>query len=133
MAFAATLTLLGACQCPDPHHVQAINDSPEHVRNVEVVISNAQTRQTWTLDDERAFARNIGHLSIETRFNQMKRIAGLINSKAMRIDRTPPKPDPGLDCPCRLCGVPTPAAPPDTAPPTTNVPAAGPQSAPRIK
>lgn len=132
LPFALALAFLGGCQCPEPHHVQALNDSPEHVRNVEAVIGNAQARQTWTLEDERAFTRNIGHLSIETRFAQMKRIAGLINSRAMRIDRTPPKPDPGLDCPCRQCGVPTPAPPPPvTQVPTTDTPPTSAQ--PRVK
>jgi hypothetical protein len=133
LALVSSIALLGACQCPEPHHPTPVMDSPEHVRNVEITIANAQARQVWTQADERAFSQNMAHMSIETRFAMGKRIAQLINSKAMAHDRTPPKTEPVPECPCGRCGgVPTPVAPASPAP-ATNMPPNGAQPGPRAK
>lgn len=120
MALTLLLPCLSGCNCPEPRYPNQpvrIVDSPEHVRNVQVTISNAQAKGVWTADDERAFSHNMSHLSAETRFAYGVQIATLINTKAMVIDRTPPKTKPPARCPCGTCnGATTPASPasPDT-------------------
>jgi len=120
MALALLLPAFSGCNCPEPRFasdIAPVPDSPEHVRNVQVTISNAQAKGVWTVDDERTFSRNMSHMSAETRFAYGVQIATLINTKAMIVDRTPPKTKPPARCPCGTCsGTSTPAAPatPDT-------------------
>jgi len=118
LALIVLVPLFGGCACPEPRHATQVVDSPEHVKNVETTIANAQARRVWTVEDERAFSRNLTHLSSDTAFAYAKQIAVLINNGAMTIDRRPPKTKRPALCPCGTCkGTTTPAAPasPDTS------------------
>lgn len=121
---ALALTLLNGCQCPETHHAQRVVDSPEHVRAVETTIVNAQARHLWTSADQREFRNNMSKMSLEKRFELAKRIATLINTKAMRIDNPKSKTPPPRICPCTpgFCDAdPAPAAPaPTTSTEPTN-------------
>jgi len=114
---ALALILLDGCQCPEPHHPQRVRDDVEHVRAVETTIVNAQARHLWTSADEREFRNHMGNMSLETRFELAKRIATLINTKAIRIDNPKSRTPPPRICPCTpgFCDAdPVPAAPAPT-------------------
>lgn len=138
LALIVLLPLFGGCACPEPRHATLVVDSPEHVKNVETTIANAQARRVWTVEDERAFSRNLSHLSPDTAFAYAKQIATLINNQAMTIDRRPPKTRRPALCPCGTCnGTSTPAAPasPDTTGgrPTSPQPGTTAPAAPAVK
>jgi hypothetical protein len=123
---AVALVLAGGCYCPHPDHAKPVVDSPQHADAIKAQLVAAEAKKLWTADDERAFRYNLGHLSAETRIASATKLAALINSKAVRIDRTPSKTPPAPTCPCTpgLCdGTPgTPATPGTTATPGAPMP-----------
>jgi hypothetical protein len=125
---AIALALASGCYCPEPHHARPFTDSPKHNDATKAQLAAAESKKLWTGEDEQAFRSNLSQLSPETRLAFAKRLATLINSKAVKIDRTPPKTPEAPLCPCGTCnGATTQASPPDgprvpeiAAPPRAN-------------
>lgn len=126
ITFAAGLTLMLGCRCPEPEHPSTISYDPHQAELMKATLDKAQAKKTWTRDDEVAFRRSLANLSPQNRLASALRLAGLINSRAVLFDRAAPKTTPPPMCPCipKMCDA-VAAPPPAAPPPAANVSPAG--------
>lgn len=112
------------CNCPPPvRSPAAIADSPQHREAADTLLRTATAKQTWTDGDERAFHRNLSHLSGETRLALAKQLSSLVTSGKVTIKHNPSAdlPPPVCQCLTAPCTPATGGTPAGDTPPVIQV------------
>ena len=86
---------LAACACPKPDTIEPRDLTPEEKTQVSVAreyLAAAETRGTWSPDDEEKYSAAIAYLPQEAKFQLKKDLFVRMNSRKIKLIRKVQKP-----------------------------------------